>query len=85
MSEFTADIRSIPLWLLREYLEQLGGVVTQSGRIEGAGWTACLTRIDDYQIGSLRVGQVRLDVVGDSAAVARLRELLEPKLIRGGG
>lgn len=85
MSEFTADIRSIPLWLLREYLEQLGGVVTQSGRIEGAGWTACLNRIEDYRIGSLRVGQVRLEVVGDSAAVARLRELLEPKLIRGGG
>lgn len=85
MTECTIEIRSIPLWLLQEYLKQLGGQVAPDGRLHGPGWAARLTRIEDFQIGSLRVGQVRLDVTGDAVAVTRMRKQLEPKLIRGGG
>ncbi len=79
------EIRAIPLWLLCEYLEQLGGRVASDGWLYGAGWAARLTQIDDYQIGSLRVGQVRLAVRGDAEAVARLQAALEPQLQRAGG
>ena len=42
-------------------------------------------QIEDFAVGSLRVGQVRVDVDGSDAGVARLLAFLEPKLIRAGG
>ena len=41
--------------------------------------------LEDYTIGSLRVGQVRLEFSGEDDAVARIQALLEPKLVRAGG
>ena len=63
------EIRALPIWLLREYLEGAGGRSLDDGAVEGPGWIARLTQIEDYRIGSLAVGQVRL----------------EPKLLRAGG
>lgn len=79
------ETRGIPLWLLREYLEEGGGRATDDQRVVGDGWEVRLTQLEDFAIGSLRVGQVRLDIDGSDAAVARLLAFLEPKLIRAGG
>jgi hypothetical protein len=85
-------LRGIPRWLLRGYLEDLGGVLTDpyapmpdEDLLVGDGWTALLTQIEDYQIGSLRSGQVRLSLDGEPAAIAALLAALEPRLFRGGG
>jgi len=78
-------VTGIPLWLLRAYLEELGGRSSAEGRLQGDGWHARLTQVEDYQIGSLRVGQVRLELDGEAEAVERVRQALEPKLMRAGG
>jgi hypothetical protein len=51
-------IRGIPLWLLRNYLVDPGGVVQPDSAIPGSAWQGRLTRLGDMRIGSLRVGEV---------------------------
>ncbi|MBI3942419.1 MAG: DUF1952 domain-containing protein [Chloroflexi bacterium] len=85
MARFVRDIRGIPLWLLREYLAEMGGQAGVDNRVTGPGWQATLTPLEDYRIGSLRVGEVRLEIDGTEQAVAHLQTLLAPKLARGGG
>ncbi|MBI4771754.1 MAG: DUF1952 domain-containing protein [Chloroflexi bacterium] len=82
---WSATLTGIPLWLLRQYIEQLGGQAAGEGRLRGEGWRAALEQVEDYALGSLRVGRVRLELAGEPEAVARLRRALEPKLLRAGG
>lgn len=79
------DIRAIPIWLLREYLEGAGGASRDDGTVAGDGWTATLTQLADVPVGSLRIGVVRLTVDGDDDAVAAVMTALEPRLLRAGG
>ena len=85
MAAFEQEIRAIPLWLLREYLKELGARPARSGELRGEGWSARLARIEDYRIGSLCVGQVRMELNGDEETIERVRRALEPKLRRAGG
>lgn len=79
-------IRGVPLWLLREYLEELGGAAGADGAVVGPGWQARLSQLDDYRLGSLRIGQVRLELAGEEGALAELRRVLTYRLMtRGGG
>jgi hypothetical protein len=75
----------IPLWLLREYLEELGGEADGENRVIGDGWTASLSKAEPVKVGSLRIGRVRLELKGDPDAIARFEPRLEMKTIRGGG
>lgn len=75
----------MPLWLLQEYLLELGGQMSQEGQVIGDGWRATLAQMDDFQIGSVIVGQVRLEVHANEQAMQSLLPLLEKKLIRAGG
>jgi hypothetical protein len=84
--DLEAPIRGIALWLLREYLEELGGTTGADGVVAGPGWEARLTQLEDHPLGSLRIGQVRLELTGEEAALAELRRALTFKLMtRGGG
>ena len=87
-------LRGIPLWLLRDYLEELGGTVSEildgppdveEELVVGDGWEARLTQLEDYKIGSLSSGQVRLLVTGDADEVRGMLSRLAPRLFRGGG
>ena len=82
---FERVVTGVPLWLLRAYLEELGGRPDADGLLRGDGWQARLAQVEDYQIGSLRVGQVRLELDGQAEAVDRVRRALEPRLMRAGG
>ena len=84
MATHVREIRGIPLWLLREYLVELGGSA-DGDRVVGDGWDASIMQLADYQIGSLRVGQVRLAIDGDDDVLSYLKQRLELKLLRGGG
>jgi len=79
------EIRGVPIWVVREYLEQLGGQSKVDGWLQGPGWKARLTPMEDYQIGSLHVSQTRLKLQGDAKAVAEVRDTLEKRLLRAGG
>ena len=88
-------LRGIPRWLLVGYLEDLGGslVETDAGEVVGPdedlvagdGWQARLTQLEDFKVGSLSSGQVRLRVTGDPDEVRGMLARLAPRLFRGGG
>jgi len=79
------DMRGIPLWLLREYLEEMGGVATSADEITGEGWRVRLTPLAPFRLGSLEVGQVRLEIEVDEAREAEFRERFAKKTFRAGG
>lgn len=85
MADFKREIRGVPLWLVEEYLRQLGAQSEAGGWLHGPDWKARLTQMEDYQIGSLRVGQVQLELKGNDGAVGQALQALEKKLQRGGG
>jgi hypothetical protein len=78
-------VRAIPLWLLQEYLQELGGRLTRPGRVEGPGWGASLEQAADFEIGSVRIGQVQLTLEADEEALRVIKPALEKKMLRAGG
>ena len=88
-------LRGIPRWLLVGYLEDLGGTVVgiddravvgpEQDLVAGDGWQARLTQMEDFRVGSLSSGQVRLVVMGDADEVRGMLSRLAPRLFRGGG
>lgn len=77
-------VHGVPIWLLQEYLEALGGIL-EGETIFGKGWQARLEKMEPYRIGSLSIGRVKLLLEGDEAVVSSLLEKLELKTLRGGG
>ncbi|GAB4279333.1 MAG: hypothetical protein Kow0080_31550 [Candidatus Promineifilaceae bacterium] len=78
------QIRGIPLWLLREYLEELGGTAVSDTCVQGDGWQITLAKMEPFAIGSLRVGQVMMEITGETAAIEKLMPDLEKKTMRAG-
>jgi molybdopterin synthase sulfur carrier subunit len=85
VGSFEVTVTAVPLWLLRSYLEELGGWRSGERAVQGDGWLARLEQVEDHQVGSLRVGRVRIALEGSPAALAALQPALEKRLIRGGG
>lgn len=85
LHQLTRDLRGIPLWLLQEYLESVGGLLQDDGWVRGPGWSARLTQLEDFRLGSLQVGQVRLEWQASSQAQAEVWPRLEMKMMRAGG
>ena len=79
------DVRGIPLWLLRAYLVEAGGTAESDHVVVGDGWQVRLTQLEDFEVGSLRVGEIRVEWEGEGEAFARMQEILEQKLLRAGG
>src|SRR5210317_1194087 len=63
----------IPLWLLREYLTELGGEVDGENRVVGEGWIASLSKVEPVELGSLRIGRVRLELKGNPDVIEQLK------------
>ena len=79
------EIHGVPLWLLRDYLVELGGETQGDNRVVGDGWVARFARIEPFRIGLLCVGRVRLELEGEEPVLDTLMPRLELKLMRGGG
>ncbi|MDZ4158583.1 MAG: DUF1952 domain-containing protein [Anaerolineaceae bacterium] len=60
------------MWLAREYLVELGGVCSNDERARADGWEARLIQLPDYCVGSLRVGQIRLELTTDQPTYHQL-------------
>jgi hypothetical protein len=82
---YERTLRSLPVWLLQEYLIELGGKLDEDGSVLGNGWRAQIRQLDDFQVGSLKVGQVHLKVKAVDDVVDDLMPVLEKKLLRAGG
>ncbi len=78
------EVHGIPLWLLREYLEELGGTAVSNTKIAGAGWEVNLTKLPPREVGSLRVGQVEVAFSGEEAPLNLLRAQFQKKTMRAG-
>jgi len=78
------EIRGIPFFLLREYLEELGGTSTNEHRVEGPGWQAELVKMEPFRIGSLSVGQTRLILEIEDPLADEFMERFALKTLRAG-
>lgn len=78
------QLHAIPLWLLREYLEELGGEAVAEDLVVGDGWQARLEKQPPRQVGSLRVGIVQITLEGSPDAMADLLPELEKRTMRAG-
>ncbi len=85
MTEIDRQVHGVPLWLMRDYLVDLGGVPQEEGFVVGEGWEATYQRVEDFRLGSLVIGVVHLRITGEEGALAKLMWDLELKLLRGGG
>ena len=75
----------VPLWLLREYFEELGGVANGEHEVNGPEWVASLEKLPPYKLGSLVIGRIQWTLEGEEAVLDALLPRLELKLLRGGG
>ena len=78
------QLHAIPLWLLREYLEEVGGEAVADDQVVGDGWQAKLEKMPPREIGSLRVGIVQITLDGSSEALAEVLPELEKRTMRAG-
>ena len=78
------EMRGIPFFLLREYLEELGGAAVGEDRVEGRGWHVDLTRMEPFRLGSLSVGQTRLAIEIDEPLADEFMERFALKTLRAG-
>ncbi len=79
------EVHGLPLRLAEEYLQELGGQLVSEGRVEGPGWVVQIHKIEDFKLGSIRLGNLRLNLEADSEVMEAFLHALEQKLRRGGG
>lgn len=75
----------IPLWVMKKYLTDLGGVETAENLMVGEGWQAMVSKGEPARVGSLVVGRIDVELSGNEAAVETLLKKLHWKTLRGGG
>ena len=85
MEKIVREIRGIPLFLLREYLQEMGGTAIDDNHLEGPGWRVTLTRMEPFRIGSLEVGQTRVEIEIKPELVEGFMEVFGKKTLRAGG
>ena len=79
------DYYGVPLWLMKEYLADLGGVEVAENVMQGEGWRAVVTKATPNHIGSLVVGGATVEFSGDATALETMLSQLHKKTLRGGG
>jgi hypothetical protein len=84
MQSITREIRGIPLFLLKEYLVELGGDLTSDDLVTGQGWSVRLTKMEPFKLHSLQVGQTRLDFQLDEKVADEFLERFAMKTLRAG-
>jgi hypothetical protein len=85
MPTLVREMRSIPLWLLREYLVEMGGTAVDDHLVQAEGWSVRLTRMEPFRLGSLEVGQTRLEIEIENQLVEPFMQQFSKKTLRAGG
>lgn len=79
------SFNAIPLWLMKEYLSELGATEGADNRLVAEGWEAVVSKGEPFRLGSLVVGVTEVEFSGDEAAIGTVLERLHWKTLRGGG
>ncbi|HRK91028.1 MAG TPA: DUF1952 domain-containing protein [Anaerolineales bacterium] len=85
MQTIVHEMRGIPFFLLKEYLEEMGGREVEEDVIQGEGWTVRLEKMEPFRLFSLSVGQTRLTVEMEDHVVDDFTERFRKKTLRAGG
>lgn len=85
MQTIVSEMRGIPYFLLKEYLQELGGSLVDENLIRGDGWSVRLERMDPFRLGSLAVGQTRLTMELEERVAEDFQERFFKKTLRAGG
>jgi len=78
------EMRGIPLWLLSEYVQEMGGTLIDEHLIRAEGWSVRLTRMEPFRLGSLEVGQTRLDIEIEDQLADEFMQQFAKKTLRAG-
>lgn len=85
MQTIVREMRGIPYFLLKEYLQEMGGTLEGENFIRGDGWSVQLERMEPFRIGSLSVGQTRLEIELEDRVAESFMEQFGKKTLRAGG
>ena len=79
------DYYCVPLWLMKEYLADLGAVEKEGNVMVADGWRAVASKAERSRVGSLMIGGATVEFSGDEEALAQMFKKLHLKTQRGGG
>jgi hypothetical protein len=79
------SFNAIPLWLMKEYLAELGATEQAEGLMVAEGRQARLRKGEPFRLGSLVVGVTEVELSGDETAIEAMLKKLHWKTLRGGG
>jgi hypothetical protein len=85
MQTIVHEMRGIPYFLLKEYLQEMGGTLIEENFIQGEGWSVRLERMEPFRLFSLSVGQTRLTVEMEDQVADDFIEQFRKKTLRAGG
>lgn len=78
------DYYGVPDWLMKAYLQDLGGHATAPGTIDVNGCRVYMHKARPKHVGSLTIGGTTVDIAGTEGAIEHLLEELEWKTLRIG-
>ncbi|MBI5944042.1 MAG: DUF1952 domain-containing protein [Chloroflexi bacterium] len=85
MQTIVHEMRGIPHFLLKEYLQEMGGTLIGEDLIQGDGWSVHLERMEPFRLFSLSVGQTRLTAELEDDVADDFIERFKKKTLRAGG
>ena len=85
MKTIIREMRGIPFFLLKEYLEEMGGKSLNENQVQGPGWTVDMSRMEPFKIGSLSIGQTLLKIQIKDHLVDGFLKVFGQKTLRAGG
>jgi hypothetical protein len=85
MKTIVREMRGIPFFLLKEYLEEMGGKSISDGQVQGPGWSVEMSRMEPFKLGSLSIGQTRLEIQIEDHLADDFIEVFGQKTLRAGG
>ncbi len=84
MQALVRELRGIPYFLLKEYLQEMGGILAGENIVRGNGWAVTLEHMEPYRLGSLEVGQTHLTMELDDLIAKDFLQRFEMKILRAG-
>jgi hypothetical protein len=84
MQRISREIRGIPYFLLKEYLQEMGGTLVDENFIQGTGWSVRLEKMEPFRLGSLEVGQTRLTMELEDDVADDFQQQFAKKTLRAG-
>ncbi|GAB4454102.1 MAG: hypothetical protein OHK0041_18350 [Anaerolineales bacterium] len=84
MQTIVREMRGIPMFLLKEYLQEMGGTPEGENLIRAEGWSVTLEKMEPFRLGSLAVGQTRLTIEIEEHLVDDFLTRFGKKTLRAG-